>query len=145
MTTRPLVSLTRHIDAATDVVYSYLVEPDRLSRWLGASCSLDPRPGGAFSMLSPNGMTARGVVVEAVQGRKLSFTWGFDGHDDLPPGSTLVEIELTPDGDGTRLTLTHDRLDESAIAMHRKGWQHYLARLALAADGVDPGPDPGAG
>jgi hypothetical protein len=27
--------------------------------------------------------------------------------------------------------------------MHEVGWRHYLPRLATAAEGRDPGPDPG--
>jgi hypothetical protein len=26
--------------------------------------------------------------------------------------------------------------------VHRTGWEHYLPRLALVAEGTNPGPDP---
>jgi hypothetical protein len=39
--------------------------------------------------------------------------------------------------------MTHSGLpDTAACANHEKGWIHYFARLAQAASGGDPGPDP---
>ncbi|NNF63325.1 MAG: SRPBCC domain-containing protein [Acidimicrobiia bacterium] len=89
-------------------------------------------------------MVASGEVVE-ITGNKVSFTWGWGGHPDLPPGGTIVEIELFPDGDGTLVRLTHSGLEAGDVPMHLKGWNHYLARLTTAASGGNPGPDPGAG
>ena len=60
----------------------------------------------------------------------------------MPPGSSLVEIDLIDQADGTLVRLTHSGLpDEEARANHGKGWAHYLDRLAVAAAGGDPGPD----
>jgi hypothetical protein len=53
-----------------------------------------------------------------------------------------VEVSLTPDGEDTIVRLAHRRLKPEALAFHRAGWDHYLARLALAASGQDPGEDP---
>ena len=48
-----------------------------------------------------------------------------------------------PDGAGTVLHFTHRDLPSSDAAdSHAKGWDHYLERLAIAARGGDPGPDP---
>ena len=58
------------------------------------------------------------------------------------PGSSTVEVELTPDGTGTLLRLRHRRaLPADALGDHGHGWQHFLARLAVAATSDDPGPD----
>ena len=59
-----------------------------------------------------------------------------------PPESSLVEVSLTPDDEGTIVQLVHRRLDPQALAVHRAGWNHYLQRLALAATGADAGVDP---
>jgi hypothetical protein len=41
------------------------------------------------------------------------------------------------------LRMTHSGLpDAASCASHEKGWTHYFARLAQAASGGDPGPDP---
>jgi hypothetical protein len=54
-----------------------------------------------------------------------------------------VEVSFTPDGEGTLVRLSHSRLPNAgAVAFHRAGWGHYLERLAVAAGGQSPGPDP---
>jgi uncharacterized protein YndB with AHSA1/START domain len=90
-----------------------------------------------------SGMAARGRFLELVPDVRVVFTWGWEGSAALPPGSTTVEIELVPDGDGTLVRLTHRDLPADERAVHEAGWAHYLPRLALAAEGGDPGVDPG--
>ena len=60
----------------------------------------------------------------------------------MPPGSSLIEIDLIDQKGGTLVRLTHSGLpDAEECASHRQGWTHYLERLAVAAAGGDPGPD----
>jgi hypothetical protein len=47
----------------------------------------------------------------------------------------------TPEGDGTSLRFVHCGLSPEQTAAHRGGWDHYLARLEIAAAGGDPGED----
>jgi uncharacterized protein YndB with AHSA1/START domain len=70
------------------------------------------------------------------------WTWGWEGNDGVPPGSSTVEVTLTPDGDATVVRLRHSGLPTGDSATsHGSGWEHYTARLAVAAAGGDPGPD----
>jgi hypothetical protein len=64
------------------------------------------------------------------------------GNASMPPGATEVEFTLTPIRDGTRLRLVHRSLPPGQAQVHATGWQHFLSRLASAAAGRDPGPDP---
>jgi len=57
----------------------------------------------------------------------------------VPPGSSTVEIDLEPDGQGTRLKLVHRGLPEAAIAPHTEGWDYFLPRLTNVAEGRDAG------
>jgi Activator of Hsp90 ATPase homolog 1-like protein len=60
----------------------------------------------------------------------------------VPPGSTTVTIELEPNESGTLLRLTHGPLAPPPVAEHhREGWENYLERLRVRAEGGDPGPD----
>jgi hypothetical protein len=43
------------------------------------------------------------------------------------------------------LRLVHRGVPHERQGRSGEGWDHYLARLALAASGRDPGPDPWAG
>jgi len=69
-------------------------------------------------------------------------SWGVAGSTDMPPGATRVEFTLTPTSSGTHLHLVHRNLPGSQAPLHATGWKHFLDRLAVAAAGADPGPDP---
>lgn len=74
--------------------------------------------------------------------RRIAFTWGFEHPDNpLRPGSTLIEIDLEPDGGGTLLRFRQSAIPDGFDAIAR-GWTHYLDRLQRVAAGHDPGPDP---
>src|SRR5215203_1098970 len=68
---------------------------------------------------------------------------GWDDSEVVPPGSSLVEIDLIEQPDGTLMRLTHTGLPNAEqCASHAEGWVHYFGRLAEVAAGRDPGPDP---
>lgn len=135
------IVLEQRIQASADRVYAYLTDATRWKRWQGSEATVDPRVGGVVSILMANGTTALGAFVELVPGRRVVFTWGWIGYDNLPPGSSTVEIELRPDGDGTILVLTHRDLPDGDVPMQHAGWTHYLPRLAVAASGGAPEPE----
>lgn len=136
------------IDARPETVWEFLVDPQKVTRWMGMEATFEPHPGGVYLLKVIDGHTARGEFVEVDPPRRLVFTFGWDAGEDgsapVPPGSTTIEIELvaTADGGGTLLRFTHDLSTVAAATQHAQGWDHYLARLALAAGGGDPGADP---
>ena len=132
------------IEAAPETVFPFFTDPERMTRWMGETATLDPRPGGVWRAAVVGEHTARGEYVEVDPPRRVVFTWGWENEDTLvEPGSSTVEVELIPDGEGTLVRLTHRDLPEQARDQHRMGWTHYLDRLAIAAPGGDPGPDRG--
>jgi uncharacterized protein YndB with AHSA1/START domain len=134
---------TLAIDASPETVWEFLVDPEKLMRWKGINADLETQPGGIFRCEVIPGHIARGEYVEIDKPNKLVFTWGWDGSEDVPPGSSTIEIELASDGDGTSLRFVHKDLPNAeAIASHAHGWDHYLPRLETAARGGDPGGDP---
>jgi uncharacterized protein YndB with AHSA1/START domain len=139
------IVVEQQIAAPPSTVYRYLTEPERWKLWQGVDAQLDARVGGIFSMFMANGMNARGQFVELVPGERVVFTWGWVDRPGIPPGSTTVEITLSPDEQGTRLVLTHRSVPEDEAPLQQMGWQHYLPRLAVAAAGGSPGPDGGPG
>jgi len=134
---------TLAIDASPETVWEFLVDPEKLMRWKGINADLDPQPGGGFRCEVIPGHVARGEYVELDKPNRLVFTWGWDGSEEVPPGSSTIEIELETSGDGTSLRFVHKDLPNAeAIASHAHGWDHYLPRLETAAGGGDPGEDP---
>ncbi len=134
------------IEAPPAVVFQFLTDPLKMIRWMGISAEIDPRPGGVYR-LDPNGRDViRGEYVEVIPDRRVVFTWGWEnpseGMPAVPAGSTRVEIELMPEGQGTRVRLTHRQLPPAARDRHLLGWAHYLQRLKAVSEGAEPGPDP---
>jgi uncharacterized protein YndB with AHSA1/START domain len=137
----PVIRIERRIEARPEVVYAYLTDSVKWARWQGASAEIEARVDGTFRMTMGNGAVAEGRFLELVPARRVQFTWGWNGSPTVSPGSSTVDIELVEDGTATLLTLTHSGLSPDDVAIHQTGWQHYVPRLATAAEGGDPGPD----
>jgi uncharacterized protein YndB with AHSA1/START domain len=131
------------VAASPEVVFGFFIDPAKMILWKGLDAMLDARPGGIYRVVVTNNDIARGEYVEIVPHSRVVFTWGWE-NSPIPPGSTTVEISLTPDGDGTIVRLRHTGLASEAVLQHDQGWNHYLSRLVIAAGGGDPGPDPHA-
>jgi uncharacterized protein YndB with AHSA1/START domain len=133
------------IDAHPETVWEFLVQPEKATRWMGEAASLDPRPGGEYRVEVIPGQVAAGEFVEVDPPHRLVWTWGWtpESQSAVAEGSTRIEVELEPDGDGTLLRFTHSGLpDADATQKHAHGWDHYLQRLETAAAGGDAGRDP---
>ena len=142
MTESVVIHVERRIAAPPAAVFRYLTEADLWARWQGQSADLDPTPGGRFAVRMAEGQIVEGKFVGVEPDRRVVVTWGWQDHPRMPPGTTTVEFELTPDGDGTLVRLTHRGLPPEDLAIHRAGWDVFLPRLEVAATGGDPGPNP---
>ena len=130
------------IEASPETIFPFFTDPAKLVLWKGITAELDPRPGGRYRCDLNGTDVALGEYVVLDPPRRVVFTWGWENEGSpVPPGSSSVEITLTPDGAATLVRLTHRDLPEPARSEHRQGWDHYLARLAIAAAGGDPGRD----
>ncbi len=130
------------ISASPETIFPFLTDPERIVRWKGTEAMLDPRPGGIYRVNVAGKHMARGEFVEIKPNSKVVFTWGWEGNDDVPPGSSTVEVSLIPDGDETTVRLRHTDLPtKESAAEHTMGWDHYMGRLVIAAPGGDPGED----
>ena len=137
------VEQTVRIAARPETVFPFFTDPEKMTQWKGTWATLDPRPGGIYRVNVTGTAIARGEYVEVNPFTRVVFTWGWEGEGaSVPPGSSTVEINLTPDGDGTIVRLRHYGLSAEDGAEHLEGWTHYLGRLSVAAEGGDPGPDP---
>jgi uncharacterized protein YndB with AHSA1/START domain len=142
MTESDVIHLERRIAAPPAAVFRYLTESDLWARWQGESAELDPTAGGRFRVTMAEGQVVEGVFVSVEPDRRVVLTWGWQQHPRMPPGTSTVEFELTPDGDGTLVRLTHRGIPADDVPIHRMGWDVFLPRLEVAASGGDPGPSP---
>jgi hypothetical protein len=56
-------------------------------------------------------------------------TWDVAGKGSLPPGSTTVEVVLTPDRPDTAVELFRHELPAGEFDSHLEGWSAMLDRL----------------
>lgn len=129
------------IEAEPGTVFDFFVDPEKMCRWMGTRAELDPRPGGGFRVDIDGSHVAVGEYLEVSRPDRVVYTWGWEGGEPIAPGGSTVEVDLTPDGDGTLVRFVHRGLDEQTGPMHAEGWDHYLPRLEAVAAGGDPGPD----
>ncbi len=131
------------IAAPPAAVFAFLTHPEKIMRWMGTEATVEPHLDGLYLVNVTGEDTAEGRFTEVIPVHRLAYTFGWKGRDKVPPGSSLIEIDLIERAGGTLLRLTHSGLpDAEACAAHEQGWTHYLARLAVAAAGGDPGSDP---
>ena len=130
------------IAAPPATVFAFLTDPQKILRWMGTEATLEPHPGGLYLVNVTGQDVARGRFTEVIPVHRLAYSFGWDGHETVPAGSGLIEIDLIDQKGGTLLRMTHSGLPNTeACASHEEGWAHYLGRLAIAAAGGDAGPD----
>src|SRR6266487_5597324 len=85
------------IAASPETIWQFLVDPDKATRWMGQAASFDARPGGLYRIEVIPGHTARGEFVELDPPHRLVYTWGWENESAVPPGTSTIEVELTPE------------------------------------------------
>jgi uncharacterized protein YndB with AHSA1/START domain len=147
MTEALMVRRETHVAAPAATVFAFLTDPEKILSWMGAEATTEPHPGGLYLVKGIGGdpaRAARGAFREVVPVHRLAYSFGWEGREEVPPGSSLIEIDLIEQDGGTLIRLTHSGLPNAAeCAKHSRGWAHYLGRLAIAAAGGYPGVDRG--
>ena len=130
-----LAECDRTIAAPVDVVWRLLTTADGLGEWMAADASVDLRPGGAITWRHENGHVVEGEVREVAPMRRFVFTYGWaTDFLPVPPGSTLVTIELDAGPTHTTVSVRHAGLDEAMAAQHTEGWTYFIEQLAVRAE-----------
>src|SRR3954462_894319 len=146
MTEPFIVRRETQIAAPRATVFAYLTDPEKILSWMGSDATTEPHPGGLYLLkgIGPRGRGARGAFREGVPVHRLPYTVGWEGGQEVPPGSSLIEIDLIEHDGGTLLRMTPSGLPtEEQAAAHAAGGGHYLGRPTPAAAGSNPGPDNG--
>jgi uncharacterized protein YndB with AHSA1/START domain len=139
----PILTKEIVINAAPETVHGFLVDPDRLVRWMGHSATLEARVGGKIE-INYNGFDImRGEYTE-ISPNRVTMTWGWLDNDMLGPGESTVTFDLIAQGSGTLLRLTHTGLPVEMQPSFSEGWDNFTGRLAVIAEGRDPDPNPWA-
>ncbi len=136
------VIVERVINASPETLWGFWTESEKISSWLSQSAELDPKPGGIAKLIMGGNAHKDGEVVTAGEflvlepHTHLEFTWGFEDEGiGVPPGSSIVAVDLIPESEGTLVRVTHTGLAagrDTSPYSERKGWKTMLEHLEAA-------------
>lgn len=130
MQTKPLV-IERTYNAPVNKVWDAITNVNNMREWYFDLEDFKPEIGFTFEFIGE----CEGVkylhlceVTEVESGTKITYSWKYRDY----PGSSYVTWELFPEGDSTKLILTHKGLD--TFPPHKDftresftgGWTHFL-------------------
>ncbi len=134
----PQVRLSIVIDAKPEKVFGALIEPEQLNKWLAKDATIEPRVGGRFDLgwkTDPDiGHEGEAMeILELVPNEKLTISWP-DWRGDTSVPAQSVTWQLEPEGNGTRVTLTHTGFTRAVdVSDYPFGWGHFLSEMAKVA------------
>lgn len=127
-----------YYDRPVAAVWAALTQPERLSLWI-ADAEVDLRPGGHYRLLwrGESNNVMDGTILELEPPRLLAHTW-----NEQKQLESTVRWELTPEGRGCILRLTHTFPPGQDAVPFVAGWHDFLYPLLAAADGYRSVYDP---
>jgi uncharacterized protein YndB with AHSA1/START domain len=130
MKNQPFVT-ERVYNAPVDRVWKAITNKDEMKHWYFDLSDFKAERGFEFSFPGEGRNCEKYIhrckVTEVIPGKKLSYSWAYEGYE----GSSEVTFELFPEGDRTRLRLTHAGLEtfprensDFAPESFAEGWTH---------------------
>lgn len=135
---RPVIVITRDLDAPRDLVWQVITDPKHVALWYGGPgftnpvCEMDLRPGGTWHhvMQAPDGTryTIDSVFEEIVEPERLVWRTIKDPNRKPPPPTSHNTITLEARGHQTRWQLVSlfDSLADRDLAA-RMGFGQMIA------------------
>ena len=128
-------TIERTFNATVEKVWKALTDRDQMKQWYFDLAEFKPEPGFKFQFTGEGKQGEKYLhlceVTEVIPKRKLSYTWRYDGRE----GNSLVSFELFPEGDKTRVKLTHEGLEtfskngpDFAKESFAEGWTYIMGK-----------------
>lgn len=112
-------------------LWAAITTPDRLARWI-AEVTGDLRVDGEFRATFTSGWAGTGVVEVCAAPTHLRVRTQQPGEEP-----TVMEAQLSPADDGTRLIIEERGLPLAEYADHGAGWQAHAEDLRAHIDGTE--------
>ncbi|HEY5247291.1 MAG TPA: SRPBCC domain-containing protein [Dermatophilaceae bacterium] len=117
----PVIEVSRVVPLPLDKVWQLLITPAGAETLLGQGAKLATKGEPWHSVDGSHGVIRSYHPMEQIR-----LTWHADEHAP----ATLIDLRLTSDGDGTRLNLRHERVDDAALAQTLPSrWDIALSRI----------------
>ena len=105
-------TIERVYDAPADRVWAAITDQKKMKEWYFDIADFRAEVGFEFSFYGGNEDGSKRYlhlckVTEVVPGKKLAYSWRYEND----PGKSIVIFELFPEGNKTRLKLTHEGVE----------------------------------
>jgi len=131
------VVIERLLNAPVDFVWQIWTMPQFIQQWFGSdpkgtvlSIDIDLTLGGHYRIAfqDSDGTThaAFGEYLEITEESRLHCTWEWESE---PGHVTELSVEFTPEGEKTRLALTHANLNPSSLHGYKDGWNATVDKI----------------
>ena len=131
MNNEPIV-IEQIYQAPVTIVWNALTGKNRMKEWYFDIHEFQPVIGFEFSFVAGSEekkYTHLCKITDLINEKKIGYSWRYEGIE----GISYVKFELFPEGDKTRLQLTHSgvgsfKTDNSDFAREsfEKGWNHII-------------------
>ncbi len=119
-------------NAPIEKVWKAITDNDQMKKWYFNLAAFKPEVGFEFTFIAES----EGIkyvhlckITEVVPDKKIAYTWRYDSF----PGNSEVTWELFPEGDKTKIKLTHTGLEtfpqnnkDFTKASFTGGWTHFV-------------------
>ena len=124
--------IERTYEAPVEKVWKAITDKSDMKQWYFDLTAFKPEVGFEFQFEGSNeGRTYLHLckITEVIVGKKLQYSWRYKDHE----GNSVVTFELFPEGDKTRLKLTHEGLETFPVdkpdfkrESFAMGWTHIV-------------------
>jgi len=128
----PAVRFERILPGSSERVWQHLTECSRLPGWYGDDSNIEPREGGAVTLM---GGHIRGVVTQWKPKPPACLYLErvrCGGSPESPYPESYLTFELESQGGDVRLTLRHLPILERFEKQNMMGWHTFLDMLGAA-------------
>ena len=133
------VTVTRRFAVSPERVFDAFLDPAIAGKFMFATptgemvrVKIEPRVGGAYTFVDRRDgedIEHAGQILELDRPKRLVFQFAVPKYD---PANTTVALDITADGTGALLTLTHQGVDDAYLEQTGKGWTMILEKAVSA-------------
>ena len=109
---------TVHIKAPREEIFTAITNPLTIELWSGYPAVIEPVPNTPFSMFDGD---ITGIMLAIEPPSMIEQQWDF-GEQPLP---SVARIELSEEGNKTRIELNHSNIPDEAYDNINTGWKEY--------------------
>ncbi|SHF81832.1 Uncharacterized conserved protein YndB, AHSA1/START domain [Fodinibius roseus] len=130
----------RVIDAEITQLWNVLTNPSHIGQWLGIKTESEWKKGSPilfkFSW-NEKDFIDKGVILAFEENKKFSYSYwsSLSGLPDVEENYSKITFDLQPDGNSTKLLLTHTHFATETMYEHSdKNWEESLDTIKQLAE-----------